>query len=261
MPDVSEVVLGSVRSPSAKHGPNGTFWYPRQGGIQAIPRAFERSIGSRRIRLNACVTGIDAIRRCVHLAGGHLAGYDRLISTLPLPALIRLLGDAVPVELRGLASLLAHNVVHTVNVGVEGRQPEETSGMHWIYYPGEQVVFHRVSFPGSLSPWMVPDGCYSIQAEVSESAQRPCHRATLIETVLRDLNGQGLIRGRVRTAWMETLDPAYIVYGLTHREVTQPLIAWLSERRIDSRGRFGQWEYLNMDQVILSGKAAAEATA
>jgi protoporphyrinogen oxidase len=63
--------------------------------------------------------------------------------------------------------------------------------------------------------------------------------------------------GRVRVARVVTLEPAYVIYDLQHRENTRTLLDYLADRDIDSRGRFGAWEYLNMDHAILSGRAAA----
>ena len=65
-----------------------------------------------------------------------------------------------------------------------------------------------------------------------------------------------------------------VVFGRTFKEFTkgiaEELLApgenttaihdFLTTLHIDSKGRFGQWEYLNMDHAILSGKAAAEAS-
>ena len=133
--------------------------------------------------------------------------------------------------------------------------------MHWAYYPEEDLIFHRASFPSAFSSWMTPPNCGSVQVEISESAHRPLDRTTLVERALEDLRRVGIIteRNRVVTTGMVTLDPAYIIYDLKHRENTRIVLEYLSDCGIDSRGRFGEWEYFNMDDAILSGKSAAEA--
>jgi protoporphyrinogen oxidase len=140
--------------------------------------------------------------------------------------------------------------------------------MHWIFFPEEGTIFHRLNLPGNLSPWMVPRGCSSIQTEISESVHRPCERARLIRQSLEGLVRVGILKaaetrpatdgGRVRVAEMVTLDPAYVICDLKHSENTRTIREYLSGLNISTRGRFGEWGYLNMDHAILSGKAVAE---
>lgn len=268
MPKIEEVLLGALRPPNKKYGPNREFWYPIEGGIEALPKAFLRYIPEQRIWLNATVTSIDGLRHEVNLADGRRLRYEWLISTIPLPTLIRLLGESVPSEVRTAAAGLKHNIVHTVNIGLEGTELGLDRPMHWIYFPEDTTIFHRISFPHQFSEWMVPKGCCSIQAEVSESIYKPCNRATLIEETLKGLVRVGILSkeearpisngGRIRVVKVVTLNPAYIIYDLKHRENVQIIKDYLKTLNIDSRGRFGEWEYFNMDHVILSGKAAAE---
>jgi protoporphyrinogen oxidase len=136
--------------------------------------------------------------------------------------------------------------------------------MHWIYMPEDHTIFHRVSIPGNFSSSMIPSGCSSIQLEISESVYRPCNRETLIERCITDLTRIGILkeqdRARILVADVVTLDPAYIIYDLQHRENVRTITAYLNQLQISTSGRFGEWEYLNMDQAILSGKRAAEGT-
>ena len=62
----------------------------------------------------------------------------------------------------------------------------------------------------------------------------------------------------MQVARVVTLQPAYVIYDMKHRENTRVIHQDLNRLGISSRGRFGEWEYLNMDQAIISGKRAAE---
>jgi protoporphyrinogen oxidase len=134
--------------------------------------------------------------------------------------------------------------------------------MHWCYFPEDRTIFHRLSIPGNFSSSMVPDGCSSLQLEVSESIHRPCDRRTLIERCLSDLIRVGILndrdRKRVLVTQVVTLDPAYIIYDLNHRKNIRTVNEYLGQLNIIPKGRFGEWEYLNMDQAIISGKRATE---
>lgn len=262
VPEMAEVLQGALFPPQRKHGPNREFWYPERGGIASLPQAFLRFIPADRLRLKTTVTAIDGVRHEVVLDTGSRIRYRRLISTVPLPALIRLLGTGVPAGVRDCARGLKGNMVHTVNIGLDGPDIGPLGSMHWAYFPEDRTIFHRASVPGNFSPSMVPDGCSSLQLEISESVYRPCNRETLIERCLADLIRAGILeerdRKRVLLAGIVTLDPAYIIYDLQHRNRIRILNRALRELHIRSSGRFGEWEYLNMDQAILSGKRAAE---
>jgi UDP-galactopyranose mutase len=178
------------------------------------------------------------------------------------------LGENVPERVKACASGLKYNIVHTVNIGLKGTHLGVEKPMHWVYFPEENTIFHRISFPHRFSEWMVPPGCCSIQAEISESVYKPVNRSTLIQDTLDGLAHVGILSrketlpvyegGRVLLAKVMTLNPAYIIYDLKHREKTQIIKDYLRTFNIETRGRFGEWEYFNMDHAILSGKAAAE---
>lgn len=268
VPDLREVLLGALRAPGGRYGSNSEFWYPSDGGIEALPTAFLRYIPGEKLRLGARVAGLDPEERVAALADGTRVRYDRLLSTIPLPSLVRLIGEASPADVRVAAAALKHNVVHTVDIGLRGTRLGLDRPMHWVYFPEEDVVFHRLSFPHEFSERMVPAGCCSIQAEISESLQRPRSRDSLVGETLAGLVRIGLLEagearaaaegGRVLWSSVASLDPAYVIYDLDHRRNVAAVKAYLTERRIDSGGRFGDWEYLNMDAAILRGRDAAE---
>jgi len=267
VPDLREVQAGAVGPPRRKFGPNREFWYPTDGGIEALPRAFLDHIPSERLRLGADVVSVDARRRTVLLSGGEELSFGRVISTLPLPALVRLLGKNVPPEVRLAAGGLKSNRVYTVDVSLRGNDLPPGGPKHWVYFPDESTVFHRVSFPHSFSDWMVPSGCSSIQAEISSSAQQPRDERRMVEETRRGLVVVGLLDpsearpvsegGRVLSADVAIVDPAYIIYDLDHRARVRLLSDYVLGLGIETCGRFGSWEYLNMDAAILSGRRAA----
>ncbi len=55
-----------------------------------------------------------------------------------------------------------------------------------------------------------------------------------------------------------TLGPAYVIYDLNHCKNVDLIHQFLEKNDIYPCGRFGEWEYLNMDHSILSGKKVAE---
>jgi UDP-galactopyranose mutase len=271
IPEVRDVVLGALSPPDRRYGPNQEFWYPARGGIAALADALLTYIVGERLWLGTEAVAVDGGQRLVLLADGRRVRYDRLISTIPLPNLVQLLGGAVPAAVRRQGSSLNSNAVHTVNLGLEGTDLATVGSMHWVYFPEDITVFHRLSLPRNFSASLVPEGCCSMQLEISESRYRPRDRSLLIQEALDGLVRVGILEegearptqqgGRVRIARLQTLNPAYVIYDLAHRENTKSIRSHLRRMGISTHGRFGEWEYLNMDAAILSGRAAAEETA
>jgi UDP-galactopyranose mutase len=106
---------------------------------------------------------------------------------------------------------------------------------------------------------MVPNGTSSVAAEVPYRPGEPVDRSALTERVLDDLVGSGILTksDHILVTGTLVLDPAYVVYDLNHRRSVDAVHSYLLSNNIRPCGRFGEWEYLNMDHALLSGKAAA----
>jgi UDP-galactopyranose mutase len=268
VPDLREVIHGALERPAAKVGPNREFWYPAAGGIDELPKALAAGIPDDRIRLETEVVGIDLDVRRLRLADGSTVGFDHLISSSPLPALAAMIDGGPAERIRELVAGLRWNRVHTVNVGLQGEDLGPITDMHWVYFPDPSFPFHRLSLPHRFSPEMVPSGCASIQFEVSESRYQPIRLDRLVDGCLDALVDIGVLvegeqrdvndGGRVRFTQIETLDPAYVIYDLNHRETVDAIRDALRSAGVWSGGRFGEWEYFNMDHSILSGKRAVD---
>jgi protoporphyrinogen oxidase len=255
-PEIEEVLHGALTDQRKGFGPNASFWYPQHGGIESLPRGFLPSLDPKRIHLGKRIVEVSLRDRTVRVSDGETVPFDRLISTLPLPRLISLVRD-LPESWRETVDRLEYNTIWGVNLGIN--RPRITD-KHWIYYPEKEYLFHRISFPMNFHPSLAPPGTSSITAEVAMSRHKPAHRETLVEDVIRDLKRTPFLTGEdeILTRSVLELTPAYVIYHLQHREDVDALKRFLLEYGIHACGRFGDWEYLNMDHSILSGKRAAE---
>jgi UDP-galactopyranose mutase len=224
------------------------------GGIESLPKGFLPYL--KNVEVNSTVAAIDSYHQTVTLQDGETLHYDNLFSTLPLPTIVRLLDD-VPGEVVSASRALQCNVIHTVNLGVAR---EHIAPHHWVYFPEDQFLFHRISFPMNFHQSCAPAGTSSLMAEISESPYKPVNRATLVEDTIRDLKKANILQedDEIIVSAVKTLNPAYIIYDLHHRQKVDTIRQFLETRRIFSCGRFGEWEYFNMDHSILSGKQMAE---
>ncbi len=253
-PDLEEVLEGALSNQRKRFGPNDSFWYPRCGGIEALPRAFLPHVGN--INLDQEVSAIYPDERRIVMADGCLRRYDKLISSLPLPKLIDMI-DSVPISVQKASRQLKYNRVYSVNIGVNRAN---ISNAHWIYFPEQKFVFHRISFPMNFSPSMVPEGASSVTAEISASASKKISEHGLVQRVIDDLILARILEkdDEILVTDLVRLDPAYVIYNHSHNKSVSLIHQFLCDREIYPCGRFGMWEYYNMDHAILTGKLAAD---
>jgi protoporphyrinogen oxidase len=64
---------------------------------------------------------------------------------------------------------------------------------------------------------------------------------------------------RIELVQAKAIEPAYVIYDLDHAENVEIIRAWLAEHGILIAGRFGEWQYANMDHAMRSGMNAARA--
>src|SRR2546427_10089117 len=155
-PDLKDVINGALGIKDKAFGYNPTFLYPAQGGIGMLPRAFLP--GVRDIVYNCELIEVETKRRRATFSDSRVEVYDTLVSTIPVPELVRRCTD-LPKAIRAAADGLRCVSVYNVNLGVAR---EKISDNHWIYFPEPEFPFYRVGFPTNFSPSLGPHGCSSL---------------------------------------------------------------------------------------------------
>ena len=256
IPEVEETLERALKPLQRSYGPNAYFWYPLKSGIEALANGFLPAV--RNVNLNSEVSKISLTTREVEVNGNRI-GYDKLISTIPLPKIISLISDDIPFQVKQAAGSLKYNIVYVVNLAVNRAN---ISGYHWVYFPEKKYIFHRVSFPMNLSAFMAPEGKSSISAELSVPVQRPLKMSQdgIIEAVIAGLRASGILSKSDRILFrdLRCLNPAYVIYTPDRERNIELIHKFLNAKEIYPCGRFGSWAYLNMDQSILSGRKMAD---
>ena len=260
LPDLEAIIDGALQPVPRPMGPNARFGYPRHGGFQALMNGFLPHLRGR-VELNAEVVQVLPQEHMVALADGRRFRYEHLVSTVPLPELVRMCGDSAPPAVRAAARGLRHVSVRCVNLGVA--RPA-VSDKHWIYYP-EDTIFHRIFVQGNASPACNPPGGFGFTCEISYSPSKPLplQGQALIDRCIEDAVRVGFLRpdDRIVVANQLDLPVAYVIYDHQRAANVATVRAWLAPHDILLAGRYSEWEYYNSDHAFLAGKRAAELVA
>jgi protoporphyrinogen oxidase len=258
-PDLRDMMRGALGIQNQEFGPNAMFQYPARGGIGSLPASMAACVknlrtGCQVTRISKGPNGLDVA--FTFRGKERTETFRKLVSTLPLPDLVPLIDDA-PEEVRRAAGALVFTRLLCMGIGVRRKG---VSDKHSIYYPEKGFLFNRISFPMNLAASTAPRGRSSVLAEVTyRQDERPDLEKTG-ERIVADLEKAGILRRGDVIDYREvrTYSHGYVVYDLDHRQNVDIIHGYLEGIGILPAGRFGDWEYHNMDRSILSGKRAAE---
>jgi protoporphyrinogen oxidase len=261
--DLARIITNVVRrKDDVSWGPNAVFRFPLRGGTGAIWTSIASQLPYEKLNLCTRVCSIDTAAKRVLCEDGSSVAYDRLISTIPLDQLLRMLTDCR--ELTQLAPKFVHSSSHIVGVGFAGKPPADLATKCWMYFPESDTPFYRVTVFSNYSPFNVPNPGrqWSLMAEVSESPYKPVNNATVVDDVIAGFRKVGFIgdRTKILTRFHRRLERGYPTPWLGRDEVLEKVLPALQSRGILSRGRFGAWRYevSNQDHSSLQGVEAVD---
>ena len=253
-PELRDVVNGALGIKDKAFGYNASFLYPARRGIRTLPEAFLPAV--KAITFGNELIELETQRRRATFQDGQSLDYETLVSTIPIPELVRRCTD-LPKMIRDAAAGLRYVSVYSVNLGVSR---ERISDKHWVYFPEPEFPFYRAGFPMNFSPALGPSGCSSLYVEISH--QPTCHMSpeALFKQVRRGLERAGILRIQddIAVADVRDIRYAYVLFD-KHRARALPAILQELERRgIYSIGRYGRWEHTSMEDAIDQGKGMGE---
>jgi UDP-galactopyranose mutase len=257
LPNLEEMIEGALSPVPKPMGPNARFGYPLRGGFQSLMNGFLPHLKGD-LRLNTRVARISPAAHTVTLDSGEVLSYASLVSTMPLPLLIRAAGAEAPPQVQEAAGSLRYTSVRCVNIGVAR---ENLTEKHWIYYP-EDTVFHRIFVQGNASPYCNPPGGFGLTCEITYSASKPlpCDGEALVRRCIEDCCKVGFLNREdgILTANQLDLPFAYVVYDHARTANVALIRDWLMRYDIVLAGRYSEWEYYNSDHAFLAGRKAAQ---
>lgn len=245
-PSVEEVIEGCKTKDTPVTYYSKEMRYPKRGGYKQYLSALAKD---QDIRCGQKVVEIDVQAKTVKTADGNSYHYDRLISSLPLPEVIKAISN-VPDEIKSQANKLRCTCGYQVSVGLKTRN---IPPYLWWYIYDEDILPARIYSPSLKSPDNVPDGCSSLQMEIY-CEQGKYTKEELIARSVDKLVAQGIINEEDILFTDVRFEPyANVIFDHNIYEARQSVRDYLESIGIETIGRFGEWDYLWSDQSLLSG--------
>ena len=252
--------------PLFKPAGHGTFFYPR-GGYGQISEAYQRAAIAEgaRVFLNASVHVIELEKDQVVAVGAGRGGEQetiatrQVLSTIPLPTLVRLLRPAPPAQVLASARALEYRAMLLIYLVLETDRFTEYDAH---YFPEPSVAITRLSEPKNY-------GLVGPRGTTVLCAEWPCREADAVWTepdnalgtrVVDSLKAAGLpVTSRVRRVEVRRLAHAYPVYNRNYREHFDLMDDWLqSISGLVTFGRQGLFAHDNTHHTLAMAYAATD---
>ncbi|MDY6826317.1 MAG: FAD-dependent oxidoreductase [Bacillota bacterium] len=253
-PSLEEVLFGAMtdRTPATYYLPK--MLYPKKGGFRAILEKLARGI---EIRTNKKAVHIEPQKKYVDFADGSREYYNLLVSSVPLPELVKIVAGTPRTVLEAAAGLWATSIA-LVSLGFSKPQAGEYL---WFYIYDREILPARAHAPYRKSPDNAPPGCSSLQFETYFSRYKPLalEGEALTEHILDTVEKLNLAKKKdVIACDYRVLPYGNVVFDRGMVERRNIVLKYLRDCGILSAGRFGEWDYLWSDQCFLSGRRVLE---
>ena len=256
-PPVEDVIKSAVGVETEGNTHQLYFYYPKAGGIESLPLAYAADCGAAVTDFK--VTKVSREEGSWQVGNGaRTHSYDKLVSTIPVQSLIRALPD-VPIEVSDAVANLKFNSLSLVMLGAGSDAPPPYTA---IYVPEKSYPFHRLSFPLNFTDAGAPRGRMAVAAEITTNPGDGIHELddeNLIAETIDGLVKMNLIDpAAIEFRSVYRTEYAYVVRTFEYEKSLSLAHAYLEELGITSLGRNAEFEYINMDEAVRRGLAAAD---
>lgn len=229
--------------------PDTMVSYPQQGGYEEIYRAFLPHIPA--VELNQTVIYIDPGNHLVTTRAGTQYRYQFLVSTIPLPILVRLIGGVDP-NIVALSDRLDFMSLR-VELLLAGKRLD--TPVQRIYIADPAILPHKIALNHNSSDHLRAQPVHAIMAEVSLSDEKPVDVEQIAPQTIDLLVSLGVLDSPEDIIWRGHVDVhyAYPVYTHARPGIVQAIKDYLRPLDIYTVGRFGDWEYINSDKCVMKG--------
>ena len=236
------------------------FDFPSEGGIESVIKGLIGRLGNKcEIVTGAQVTAIRSESDGFEIkAGEKVYRSDSLVSTMSLPEFVEIDADATD-EIRVAASDLKYNSIIIALV----KAREDLSGENFAFMTTDKsVLFHRISKIDFLGDAYHQDGAaYMVEVTYRQGDWiDQLSDVDLKNKIAEGLKKIGFVKETSDATFLNVTKHkyAYVLYELKHKANMDLIRKYYCSRNIYLNGRFGNFEYWNMDKVVRESKKLAD---
>lgn len=245
-PSVDEVIAGSKTAETPNTYYAKEMRYPKYGGYKQFMKVMADVAD---IRYNKKVSSVDATNKTVSFEDGSFVEYSRLISSLPLPELVRMVKN-VPEDVVDACAKLECTCGYHVSIALKTKN---IPPYLWWYIYDEDNLSARVHSPSMKSPDNAPEGCSSLQMEVYCKEGEYTEEEIKERTVGKLISLEFIKEEDILFVHLGYEKYANVIFTGPIYDARKIVRDYMSSVGIETIGRFGEWDYLWSDQSLLSG--------
>lgn len=245
-PSVDEVIEGCKTAETPVTYYAKEMRYPSKGGFKGYLKELAKEAD---IKYNSTVTKIDTVKKIVTVNNNTTYHYQRLISSIPLPEIIKCL-DQVPSQVVDACNQLECTSGYHISIALKTKN---IPPYLWWYIYDEDILAARVYSPSLKSPDNAPEGCSSLQMEVYCKENDYTEQELLNGTVGKLIELGIIDKEDILFTHVGFEKYANVIFSEPIYESRKIVQGYLKSCNIELIGRFGEWDYLWTDQSLLSG--------
>ncbi|MDP3763178.1 MAG: FAD-dependent oxidoreductase [bacterium] len=251
IPKKEDVLAGAKLNPDRKLGYNTSFFYPARGAGEVAER-IHAAFPPHTVEFNVALRSVDLEKKIATLSTGERVRYRHLVSTMPLPELVRRLRKP-SFALAKNAKLLKYRPLRYLDIALNVPARQE---YHWCYVPSPKVPFYRVSILSNLSSLNAPEGKSSLCVELASRR----YNKRMLPKILDGLREMGLITGKADIQFVSPkfIKYAYVIYDQNHSKAVPIILKTLAKNGVHSIGRWGVWNYSSTEDALIMGRETAQ---
>ncbi len=256
-PPLEDIVKSSLGIETEGYVHQLNFIYPNKGGIETLVKSMVKPDKKQTVNFeikeiiykdNKWVVSNDIAEKM----------FDEIVVTFPLTDAVKCFRK-VPAKIIKAAEELKHNMVKVILVGLNNESLLDKSA---VYVPDRDISFHRICYMGYFSKQNVPAGKSSVICEITTNPKNEFYKLNdplVIERVVNDLDKMHIIeKNEICTTDIKSFEYSYVVYNKSYYKNILLIKEYFKSIGVNLLGRFGEFEYINMDDVIKRSIKMAE---
>ncbi|MCQ2739241.1 MAG: FAD-dependent oxidoreductase [bacterium] len=240
------------------------FSYPKIGGTFSLINALISKLNNKvKFHTNCYIKKVKKVSSGFEThTSGKTYYADKIISTIPVNEFCYLYEDfSKPKEILSAADNLKHNSIAICIINVK---KDYAKGNYAFTIADKNVKFHRISKLDFMGENYHLENSVTYMAEITYRKNDLNDNATdeeLIRDVISGLKYIGFIDSEtdVNFTDIKRFEYAYVIYDLNHKENMKIIKNYFDNQDVYLNGRFGSFEYLNMDSIIRQSKNLAKS--